>query len=101
MGVASDCTFTKFYKSTDGARLQIINDWNSVSSVYASSFNVGIGLINITIMDSSCPTQASPAWNRACSTSYSISQRLSDFSKWRGTIGDDGAGLWHLMTTCA
>ncbi|CAO3692941.1 unnamed protein product [Rhizopus stolonifer] len=101
MGVASDCTFTKFYKSTDGARLQIINDWNSVSSVYASSFNVGIGLINITIMDSSCPTQVSPAWNQACSTSYSISQRLSDFSKWRGTIGDDGAGLWHLMTTCA
>ncbi|KAI9269842.1 Metallo-peptidase family M12-domain-containing protein [Sporodiniella umbellata] len=102
MGVAADCTYTKFYKTTDGARMQIINNWNSVSSVYASSFNVGIGLINITIMDSSCPTTTTtPSWNQVCSTSYSISQRLSDFSKWRGAIGDDGAGLWHLMTTCA
>ncbi|KAG1468687.1 hypothetical protein G6F56_003690 [Rhizopus delemar] len=87
----------------DGARMQIINDWNSVSSVYSSSFNVGIGLINITIMDSGCPStvSTSSAWNQACSTSYSISQRLSDFSQWRGSIGDDGAGLWHLMTNCA
>ncbi|KAG1057461.1 hypothetical protein G6F43_000711 [Rhizopus delemar] len=103
MGVAADCTYTKFYKSTDATRMQIINDWNSVSSVYSSSFNIGIGLINITIMDSTCPStvSTSTAWNQVCSTSYSISQRLSDFSKWRGSIGDDGAGLWHLMTTCA
>ncbi|KAI9281049.1 Metallo-peptidase family M12B Reprolysin-like-domain-containing protein, partial [Sporodiniella umbellata] len=103
MGVAADCTYTKFYKSTDAARMQIINDWNSVSSVYSSSFNIGIGLINITIMDSGCPAtvSSSTAWNQPCSTSYSISQRLSDFSRWRGSIGDDGAGLWHLMTNCA
>ncbi|KAG0749288.1 hypothetical protein G6F57_003352 [Rhizopus arrhizus] len=103
MGVAADCTYTKFYKSTDAARMQIINDWNSVSAVYASSFNIGIGLINITIMDSACPntTSSLTGWNQACSTTYSITQRLSDFSRWRGSIGDDGAGLWHLMTNCA
>ncbi|CAO3700722.1 unnamed protein product [Rhizopus microsporus] len=103
MGVAADCTYTKFYKSADGARMQIINDWNSVSMAYTNAFNIGIGLINITIMDSNCPATASSSatWNQACSTAYSISQRLSDFSRWRGSIGNDGAGLWHLMTTCA
>ncbi|CEP19600.1 hypothetical protein [Parasitella parasitica] len=103
MGAAADCTYVKYYQSADNARMQIINDWNSVSSVYSSTFNVGIGLINITIMDSACPTTPATAtnWNQACSTSYSISARLSDFSQWRGRIGDDGAGLWHLMTNCA
>ncbi|KAI7895890.1 Metallo-peptidase family M12B Reprolysin-like-domain-containing protein [Mucor mucedo] len=103
MGAAADCTYVKHYQSTDNARMQIINNWNSVSSVYSSSFNVALGLINITIMDSACPTTPSTAtaWNQQCSTAYSITSRLSDFSKWRGSIGDDGAGLWHLMTNCA
>lgn len=103
MGVAADCTYVKYYQNSDNARTQIINDWNSVSSVYTSTFNVGLGLINITLMDAMCPPApvASTNWNQACSTSYSISSRLSDFSRWRGNIGNDGAGLWHLMTDCA
>jgi hypothetical protein len=103
MGVAADCTYVKYYQTADNARTQIINDWNSVSSVYSSSFNVGIGLLNITLMDSMCPGTAVAAtnWNQECTTSYSISSRLSDFSQWRGRIGNDGAGLWHLMTNCA
>lgn len=103
MGAAADCTYVKHYQSADNARRQIINDWNSVSSVYSSTFNVAIGLINITLMDSTCPTTpvSSTNWNQACSTSYPISGRLSDFSVWRGKLGDDGAGLWHLMTDCA
>lgn len=103
MGAAADCTFVKYYQSMDNARMQIINDWNSVSNVYANTFNVAIGLINITIVDSACPTTPNPSqnWNQQCSTAYSISDRLSDFSQWRGRIGNDGAGLWHLMTNCA
>ncbi|KAI8079512.1 Metallo-peptidase family M12-domain-containing protein [Gilbertella persicaria] len=103
MGAAADCTYVKYYQNADKARMQIINDWNSVSNVYGSTFNVNIGLINITIMDSTCPSTpvSSVNWNQACSTGYSISSRLSDFSRWRGNIGDDGAGLWHLMTNCA
>ncbi|GAA5814109.1 hypothetical protein MFLAVUS_007599 [Mucor flavus] len=103
MGVAADCTYVKSYGTTDNARSQIINDWNSVSSAYSSSFNVAIGLINITIMDSTCPTATNSRtlWNQQCSNSYTISDRLSDFSAWRGAIGNDGAGLWHLMTNCA
>lgn len=103
MGAAADCTYVKRYQSADNARAQIINDWNSVSTVYSSTFNVAIGLINITIMDSACPSSpsASTRWNQECSASYPISSRLSDFSSWRGSIGDDGAGLWHLVTNCA
>ena len=103
MGAAADCTYVKAYETANQARIQIINDWNSVSGLYTSSFNVGIGLINITVMDATCPSSpvSGQAWNQECSTSYSISSRLSDFSQWRGRIGDDGAGLWHLMTNCA
>ncbi|KAI8377741.1 Metallo-peptidase family M12-domain-containing protein [Radiomyces spectabilis] len=103
MGAAADCTYTKFYKSTDNARMQIINDWNQASQVYEKSFNVMLGLINITIQNESCPPSppSSAAWNRPCSESYPIENRLSDFSLWRSRMSDDGAGLWHLMTSCA
>lgn len=54
-------------------------------------------------MDENCPStpQSNASWNQGCSSSYTISSRLSDFSQWRATLGDDGAGLWHLMTACA
>ncbi|KAI8575236.1 hypothetical protein K450DRAFT_262730 [Umbelopsis ramanniana AG] len=38
---------------------------------------------------------------KPCNTNYPINMRLSDFSQWRGSKGDDGAGLWHLLTQCA
>ncbi|KAH8554679.1 Metallo-peptidase family M12-domain-containing protein [Umbelopsis sp. PMI_123] len=102
MGAAADCTYASYYKSTSGVRMQIINDWNQASAVYERSFNISLGLINITVMDLTCPTTpaSNTAWNQACSSSYTISDRLSDFSQWRGTLGNDGAGLWHLMTQC-
>ncbi|KAI8099578.1 Metallo-peptidase family M12-domain-containing protein [Halteromyces radiatus] len=101
MGAAADCTYTKYYQSDVQARMQIINDWNSASAVYERQLNIGLGLINITIMNSVCPTSvdSNNPWNRDCSDSYSISTRLSDFSQWRGNIADQ-AGLWHLMTNC-
>lgn len=39
-------------------------------------------------------------WNRLCTETYEINQRLSDFSRWRGEKPADRAGLWHLMTQC-
>ncbi len=50
-----------------------------------------------------CPTKADPAvpWNVNCSApNVNLDQRLSLFSQWRGTKGNDGAGLWHLMSNC-
>ncbi|CAG8846386.1 15356_t:CDS:2, partial [Racocetra persica] len=96
-GAAADCTYVESYKSSDAARQQILSDWGTASAVYERTFNVTLGLIYIEIQDLTCPSTPNPAWNRPCSDSYSISDRLSDFSKWRG---DDGAALWHLMSKC-
>ncbi|KAF7728028.1 hypothetical protein EC973_006793 [Apophysomyces ossiformis] len=103
MGAAADCTYTKYYTPATNARMQIIKDWNLASAVYDRSFNILLGLINITIKAETCPSVPDPnePWNQACSNSYTISNRLSDFSRWRGTMPNDGAGLWHLMTSCA
>ncbi|CAO3591310.1 unnamed protein product [Absidia cylindrospora] len=102
MGAAADCTYTKYYQDDVKTRMQIINDWNSASALYEKQLNIGLGLINITIMNSTCPTtiDRNNPWNRGCSDNYVMSTRLSDFSRWRGNIGKDGAGLWHLMTNC-
>ena len=49
----------------------------------------------------SCPTAPDPnfPWNTPCS-SAELDARLSQFSQWRGQKGDDGNGLWHLMSGC-
>lgn len=48
-----------------------------------------------------CPTVADSArpWNIPCSGAE-LDARLSLFSQWRGAKGDDGVGLWHLMSGC-
>jgi hypothetical protein len=45
------------------------------------------------------PADGTTPWNVACA-SATLSERLSLFSQWRGNKGDDGAGLWHLMSGC-
>ena len=49
----------------------------------------------------SCPSQPDPTlpWNIPCSGA-ALDDRLSIFSQWRGQKGQDGAGLWHLMSGC-
>lgn len=102
MGAAADCTYTAAYQGIQNARIQMINDWNTASSVYERTFNVSLGIIRFYMMAPSCPTiiDKNNTWNQNCSSAYSINSRLSDFSIWRGARGNDGAGLWHLMTQC-
>ncbi|KAG0329085.1 hypothetical protein BGZ99_003469 [Dissophora globulifera] len=104
MGVAADCTYVREYKGAAGARLQIFADFNTVSGIYESTFNVALGVIALNIVADGCPTTPvkGEEWNQDCSTTYPIDQRLSDFSFWRGQAArsSDGAGLWHLMTKC-
>ncbi|CAG8457929.1 1368_t:CDS:10 [Acaulospora colombiana] len=80
------------YTSSDLARKQILNDWSTASAVYERTFNITLGLINILIQDQSCPTtiNTTMAWNRPCSGDYTIDDRLSDFSEWRGKLGTSG-----------
>ncbi|OZJ06254.1 hypothetical protein BZG36_00797 [Bifiguratus adelaidae] len=102
MGAAADCTYVQYYGSAANARIQIINDWNTASGVYEQTFNISLGLITLNIMSDVCPSPVNTSlpWNQNCSADYTIDLRLSDFSEWRGGLGDDGTGLWHLMTQC-
>ncbi|KAF7310432.1 Zinc metalloprotease [Mycena chlorophos] len=100
MGVAADCEYVTNYGGHDNATTQILNDWNSASSLYRSTFNVSLGIVELQIQSEVCPNpvNASFPWNVNCSTS--LNDRLSLFSQWRGDKGPDGAGLWHLMSGC-
>jgi len=100
IGVATDCTYTASFASTDAVRENIISMVNTASQVYERTFNITIGLRNLTISDAQCPTTAPAAtpWNIDCSGG-DIEQRLSLFSIWRASTGDSNA-YWTLMSTC-
>ncbi|KAH9938983.1 Metallo-peptidase family M12B Reprolysin-like-domain-containing protein [Epithele typhae] len=102
MGVAADCEYTSKYGDTDNATQAIITNWNTASALYKSTFQVSLGIVELQVHEPTCPSSA-PAdapWNVACSESVTLNDRLSIFSQWRGAKGDDGAGLWHLMSGC-
>ncbi|KLO06319.1 zincin [Schizopora paradoxa] len=102
MGVAADCSYVAAQGSQQQATTQILTNWNTASALYKSTFNVSLGIIHINVMNSTCPSSApaSAPWNSACDSSVTLNDRLSLFSQWRGTQGDDGTGLWHLMSGC-
>jgi hypothetical protein len=100
MAVAADCTYTNRFGGSANALARILSNWNQASEVYEASFNVQLAVVEVKIM-SGCGDflGESLPWNRLCSDSYSINQRLSDFSRWRGEKTEqDVAGLWHLMS---
>ncbi|KAF9079751.1 hypothetical protein BGX23_003309 [Mortierella sp. AD031] len=103
MGVAADCTYVRSYGGLANARKQIFADFNTVSGIYESTFNIALGIIAMEIESMNCPKVPvkGKAWNQECSMDYTINDRLSDFSFWRGQRSKDGAGLWHLMTQCS
>ncbi|KAJ7071593.1 zinc metalloprotease, partial [Mycena amicta] len=101
MGVAADCVFTQKYGSHANATSKILNDWNSASSLYKSTFNISLGIVELQIQSEVCPTPVNNSfpWNVDCSN-VTLNDRLSLFSQWRGDKGSDGVGLWHLMSGC-
>jgi hypothetical protein len=102
MGVAADCEYTQQYGSTQNATTQILTNWNTASALYKTTFNVSLGIVELQVQNTSCPSAADPAfpWNVDCNSNVTLNERLSLFSGWRGQKGDDGAGLWHLMSGC-
>lgn len=102
VGVATDCTYTADFANSSAARTNIINQMNLASQQYESSFNITLGLRNLTLSEASCPSTASTAvpWNIGCSSNTDIQDRLNLFSAWRGEQGDSNA-YWTLLTKCA
>ncbi|KAF8988480.1 hypothetical protein BGZ52_009261 [Haplosporangium bisporale] len=105
IGVAADCAYVRSYDGLANARNQIFADFNTASGIYEATFNMALGIKSMVIESMNCPTTPvkGVAWNQDCSTNYTINNRLSDFSYWRGQNGrsNDSIGLWHLMTKCS
>ncbi|KAK3111220.1 hypothetical protein LTR53_013749 [Teratosphaeriaceae sp. CCFEE 6253] len=101
VGVATDCTYTSSFNSTESARQNVISQMNTASALYENTFNISLGLQNLTVSDASCPGTPAQAteWNQACSDSVDIQARLNYFSAWRGTQQDTNSH-WTLLSTC-
>lgn len=102
IGIATDCSYTASFDSTESVRQNILNVVNTASGVFESTFNISLGLRNLTISDAGCPSAAatdSAPWNVPCS-SGNITWRLQSFSQWRSEIVDDDNAYWTLMTDC-
>ncbi|KAI5310670.1 hypothetical protein KEM55_003759, partial [Ascosphaera atra] len=106
VGVTLDCEYTNSFNSTESARDNVINVINSASQVYEKSFNITLGLRNLTVFPAECPGHApeSAPFNAACNSDdgkkLDISKRLNLFSTWRGQQKDDNA-YWTLMSDCS
>ncbi|KAF1962737.1 hypothetical protein CC80DRAFT_399519 [Byssothecium circinans] len=101
VGVATDCTYTGSFNSTNTTRNNVIRQMNSASELFESTFNISLGLANIVVTEANCPTtpQTATPWNRACNSNFDIQARLNSFSQWRGTQRDSFA-YWTLLSTC-
>lgn len=101
VGVATDCTYQADFNGTDSLRQNIINVVNTASDLYQQTFNITLGLRNLTVQDAACPGTSNTAtpWNLACSDATTITQRLNLFSGWRASQGDSNA-YWSLFTKC-
>lgn len=93
VGIVTDCSYTKSFNSTESVRSNVITQINSASVLYEESFNISLGIQNLTVTDSNCPTtaQANTPWNRACGSELQIQDRLNLFSAWRGKSQDTNA----------
>jgi hypothetical protein len=100
IGVATDCAYSAGFNSTDDAHRHILNVINTASVVFENSFNISIGVQNITISDAECPESISGTadWNAACSEG-DLNWRLERFSSWRSSINDNNA-YWTLFSGC-
>lgn len=106
IGVAADCSYVNsFAPSADlnsAVKTHIIQQINAASDIYLKTFNITLGLQNLTIMDPGCPGSVQPTtpWNVGCNTNQTITDRLNSFSQWRGQHQDSNA-YWTLLTNCA
>ncbi|KAE8244578.1 hypothetical protein A4X13_0g6473 [Tilletia indica] len=103
IGIAADCSYSgRFGGDENAVRRRLLTNMNSVSALYRSTFNVSLGVTALEVRNATCPSNPSgnEQWNAPCSNSFSLDERLSAFSRWRGTQ-DGSTGLWHLLTACS
>ncbi|KAL8397585.1 hypothetical protein RB594_004338 [Gaeumannomyces avenae] len=101
VGIATDCTYSATFNSSQSIRQHIISMVNTASQLYESTFNISLGIQNLTISDANCPSKATDQapWNVVCGNGVTIADRLNLFSAWRGLSKDRNA-FWTLLSTC-
>lgn len=99
VGVAVDCTYARVIGSPVNILSQVLSVFNSVSTIYERQFSISIAIADLLIMQECGAGNLS--WNRECEKGYTIYNRLSDFSLWRGSTQNTNAGAWHLLTSCS
>ncbi|KAK5632526.1 hypothetical protein RRF57_008240 [Xylaria bambusicola] len=102
IGIATDCTYTAQFEAKANVTQNVISMVNMASAVYEATFNISLGIRNLTISEKECPgtPPENSQWNQDCSPSVTINDRLDLFSKWRGQF-QDGNAYWTLLSTCA
>ena len=101
IGVAADCTYTGTFNSTQSAHANVISQINLASNVYERTFNISLGLRDLTVTEKDCPGSppAASPWNIGCQSNTTITDRLNIFSQWRSERNDSNA-YWTLLTSC-
>ncbi|MCJ1403400.1 hypothetical protein MMC11_006623 [Xylographa trunciseda] len=101
VGVATDCSYTASFNSSESAHANVITQINSASAVYEKTFNITLGLQSLNVASAECPGSPPPAtpWNIGCGGNTTITDRLNSFSGWRGQQNDSNA-YWTLLTNC-
>ena len=101
VGMAADCNYRAQFDNESDMRQNVVNMVNAASELYESTFNISLGIQNLTVQDPDCPGTpgAGVPWNLPCSGTTTISDRLSLFSEWRGQFEDTNA-YWTLLSTC-
>lgn len=101
VGIATDCTYRAEFDSESDMRENIIDMVNRASALYEDTFNISLGIQNLTTQPPECPGTApeSVPWNVPCSDDVDLSDRLTLFSRWRGQFEDNNA-YWTLLSTC-
>ncbi|KAJ5478173.1 hypothetical protein N7530_003682 [Penicillium desertorum] len=99
IGIATDCEFTESFMATNSTPNKRPRTGSS-TCLYEESFNISIGLRNLTVSATGCSSTGSSAtpWNVDCNGG-NVTWRLNEFSKWRASHSDDNA-YWTLMTNC-
>lgn len=96
-----DKGFTAHFGGADGAESQVQHLVElSNSYVYVRQVEVKLGINEMIIMDrdSSAAGTDNLEWNVPETTTLTIQNKLTAFSKWRGTHEPTRFGLWHLLT---
>ncbi|KAH7321120.1 ADAM protease ADM-B [Stachybotrys elegans] len=101
VGIATDCNYwAEFDGDTEALRNNVVAMVHQASELYENTFNISLGLQNLTVTDTACPSSPSDSapFNFRCEGG-TINERLSRFSEWRGRFEDTNA-YWTLMTSC-